>query len=279
MKPNIITVSVLTLSTNLLQLSPAGAQQPTPAASPTLEDRVEKLEGNIAAILDILKKQQGAATSPAASAPAPSSGAVTTAPPSPTSQPQTAPSAPAQKPISLKPGAILEVWTLKGDFSGDAPTGRSVGGLLDMGDYFNLLNFTEEPSLASLSSNRLALKWSGLFRAKESGVYVFSLEWSIQRGINRHNVYWAAELAIDEQSLIKESPELSPYNPLAYSASSEVQLEAGGIYPLTLLTFIAARDAVSTTNWDYSKMKLTLKVRGPSDMTPKTITASDLFHK
>jgi hypothetical protein len=279
MKKQLLLLPSAVLSA-LCWLVPDGlAQQPSPspAASPTVEDRVQKLEGDIGQILQILKGQgpaaSGAAQSGVASAPA--------NPPAPA-----APSAPASAPVTLKPGAILELWLLRGDFSGDAPTGRSIGGILDQGDYFNLLNFTAEKSLATYQSNRIALKWSGLFRAKESGVYVFTLEWScpaIDRGDSENPCFWVGDLSIDGQTLIKEAPQISRnhYNwySLAYSASSEVQLEGKGIYPLTILTFLSSSSNLPTTDWNYDKMKLTLKVRGPSDMTPRVITSDDLFHK
>ncbi len=262
----------------------ATAQQstpsPTPGVPPSIEDRVGNLENNVGQILDILKKQQAAPVAPSAQSPS-------TAPQSPPvgGQPGSTPPAPKIETV-LRPGAILEVWTLKSDFSGDAPTGRSVGGMLDQGDYFSLLNFTEEHSLASLQTNRIALRWGGLFRAKETGVYVFTLEWASARGVSPvgETSFWTANLSIDSQTLIKESPQIIERGSrtrleLTFSSSAEVQLEAGGIYPLTLLTFIAAQTELPTTNWNYDKMKLTLKVRGPSDMTPRTITSKDLFHK
>jgi len=279
-KNSTIKSGILLIALASAGLFTAGAQQPTPdPAAPPLDKRVEKLEGDIGQILQILKSQQ---TQPAAPSQAPASPSASTQSPS-TPLAQQAAKAPAAQTASLKPGAILELWLLKPDFSGDAPTGRSIGGLIDQGDYFTLTNFTDEPSLANQQTNRIALRWSGFYKAKEAGPHVFTVEWSkpeesVVRG--GESAFWTAELSIDQQSILKGAPGLgyASRNPISFSDSAEVQLDPG-FYPLTLLTFVASSQPLPVTGWNYGKMKLTLKVRGPSDMTPRTITSKDLFHK
>jgi hypothetical protein len=268
---SIIKSSILLIALTSTGIFTAGAQQTTPdPAAPPLDKRVEKLEGDIGQILQILKSQQTQSTTPAKSATPPSTV------PSPSNSPAQA--------ASLKPGAILELWILKPDFSGDAPAGRSIGGMIDQGDYFTLTNFTEEPSLANQQSNRIALRWSGFFKAKEAGPHVFTVEWSKPKGnmINSDiTAFWTADLSIDQQSLLKGAPQVfRPYrdNDVAFSDSAEVQLDPG-FYPLSLFTFMSSSGRLPTEGWSYAKMKLNIKVRGPSDMTPRTITSKDLFHK
>ena len=279
---NINKLGILLIALASAGILTAGAQQPTtPApAAPPLDKRVDKLEGDISQILQILKSQQ---TQPAA--PSQSAAAPVAATQSPSTNPaQPAAKAPAAQTASLKPGAILELWLLKPDFSGDAPAGRSIGGLIDQGDYFTLTNFTEEPSLVNQQTNRIALRWSGFYKAKEAGPHVFTVEWSKPEGeyVVRSDgeKFWTADLSIDQQSVLKGAPLLvfSGRASMSFSDSAELQLEPG-FYPLTLLTFVAAKDSLPVTGWNYGKMKLTLKVRGPSDMTARTITSKDLFHK
>ena len=297
MKNQILSTIALTACLTTVKAQPANPPQvSTQPSQGAVEKRVEKLESDIGQILQILKTQQ---QSPAAPATAnPPSQASSTDPASPdaaaTTSGQSAAATPApqaakaQQTANLKPGAILELWVLKPDFTGDAPLGRSIGALVDEGEYFRMANFLEEPSLSGQQSNRVAVKWNGLFKAKETGAHVFTLELSKPTDANDNkgsllygsfdSVSWVVDFSISDQSIIKHITEKSSANrEIQASESAEVNMEPG-YFPLSIMTFFNVERG-EVMKWNYAKPKITLKVRGPSDMKPRIVTSSDLFHK
>ncbi|MEO8353214.1 MAG: PA14 domain-containing protein [Chthoniobacteraceae bacterium] len=246
------------------------AQSPTPAAddskSGRLEDRVEKLEGNIGEILQLLKaKQPPASTQPQAT---PSAAAASNASPVPSV------AAAAAQPASaaLKPGAILEVWPLKVDFEEPLPQGRSSGGFIDKGNYFQFDNFAADKSFASMKTNHVALRWSGFFRAKEAGSYVFTVELQAPAWYS-HKTTWLVTLLIDQQPLVVQRRELANV-PNSFSDSAETILEPG-YYPLSLVSLFQAAEE----KWNYKGVSMSVKARGPSDMIPEPLTPANFLHK
>ncbi len=257
------------------------AQQPNPPAGASkpdaLENRVEKLEGDIGQILQILKAQQ-ASGAPASNGQKAAPGNAATS--APASSPVSA-GAPSQQPAAtLKPGAILEVWPLKPDFAETTPPGRSSGGFIDKGNYFNFDNFTAEKSFEPMRTNHVALRWSGFFRAKEAGNYVFTVEFSkaerplIESMSSVDPLTWVTTLSIDQQPFVTETLRVNNHGAFSHSASSELNLEPG-YYPLSLLTLFHSR----YVKWDYKGVNVTVKVRGPSDMLPVALNPSNFLHK
>jgi hypothetical protein len=278
MRKKIIVLTGLLLAGCVLNVS---AQNPaaSPAPTPDLEERMNKVEGSIDQMLQILQtmqQSQGANAAPAATTNTNPPPAAAAAPATPQQQ-----SAPAQ--LKTQPGAILEVWTLPPGFQGDAPTGRSIGAFIDKGPYFEMANFASQKEFEGMRSNHVALKWSGIFNAKEAGVYVFSIEmnkngtsWIAQNGYNDSGP-WVAELSLSDQAVFRESPAIDHYRNLVHSSSGEVELQPG-LYGLSLLTFVKPQRPV-IGSWDYSTLKLAVKVRGPSDNLPVPLSAEIFMHK
>ncbi len=268
----IVTAVALPIAATAQQPNaPAGASKPD-----ALENRVEKLEGDIGQILQILKAQQAGAAAPASNAQTVAPGNTPTS--APASSPVSAGRPLDQPPATLKPGAILEVWPLKPDFAETTPPGRSSGGFIDKGNYFQLENFVAEKSFESMRTNHVALRWSGFFRAKEPGNYVFTVELQKSEYLMNEwadkDVQWVTTLSIDQEPVVAHSFKFSPNKPVSYSMSAEANLEPG-YYPLALVTLFHG----SYKTWNYKGVAITVKVRGPSDMLPVALSPSNFLHK
>ena len=269
-------LAVVLSAAALISALPLAAQTPAPVDERvnTLEKKVNSLDGKMDQVLQLLQKQ----ASPPAAQPSAQPAAGNQQPAPAPSQPTAAPTAETQ--TTMKSGPILEAWALKPDFTGEAPQGRSAGALIDKGELFALSNFTAEPSLASMAKNRVALKWSGFFVAKEAGEYSFVLEFV--RGTGNleggYNIQWNASLDFNKTPLQNESVKFfyaaDPFSK-SFMAEQPVSLEPG-LYPFSLSTILSHSQ---DSNWNYSPLKLLVKVRGPSDLTPRALTSKDLLHK
>lgn len=262
---------IIAVAIPYLLITEAGTQAqstvPNPTSTPTVEDRVGKLENNVGEILDLLKKQQAQQAA--------SSGTSTpTAAPASNTQNHTPIQQPAQK---LKKGPILELWTLKNDTGDTFPTGRSLGGVPDLGDSFSLGNINKIAEFKSLSTTQLAFQWSGKVNIKEKGTYVFLAQGnktakpitSDDHEYIRGN--WYIGLDIENDNVISEkSPEIRCYDnlPMTFPLSAQVDLQPG-VYTIKLKTFIISKS--ENPVWNYEPLSISLKMRGPSDNIPVEI--------
>ena len=265
--PILAATTLLLIPQNEMVAQTNATNSDSPASTPSMEDRVGKLESNIGQILDLLKKQQ------AQPAPSQNSSAASTAAPAPANvQNQTAPQQPTPK---LRKGPILEVWNLKNDTGDTFPTGRSIGGIPDLGDSFALGNVKRIPAFSALASSTLAFQWSGKYNIKEKGTYVFLVQGTrapkpICNGYNDRG-YWYIGLDIENDNVISEkSPEMSlgQDNPITFPLSTQIDLQPG-IYTIKLKTFIISK--TGNPVWNYEPLSISLKSRGPSDNIPVEI--------
>ncbi len=128
-----------------------------------------------------------------------------------------------------------------------------------------------------MKTNHVALRWSGFFRAKEAGSYVFTVELQSTRGYDfghASDKKWLVTLLIDQQPLVAQQRMLETYNPNSFSDSAETILEPG-YYPLSLVSLFQAPEE----KWNYKGVSMSVKVRGPSDMIPEPLTPANFLHK
>lgn len=242
-------------------------------AENNLEDRVSKLEGNIEQILKLLQQNQKEAASTASSAAA-SASANSNTPAS-----QTAP------PVKTAPGAIVEVWLLSQDFKGSAPEGSPVGKFVDEGPFFEFASFTKQKELQAYSKNRVALRWSGLFKVKEGGVHVFTLDMAkkqtgIEGAWNSHaySGIWTVALSLNGEAMVAQSPEVKKHGDFTHTAQFEADLQPG-LYEFSLLTFITLPIEPAAKTWHNDWFYLKANVREPSSNALRPLTSADLLHK
>lgn len=247
-----------------------------------LESKVEEINNNMSQILALLQAQQ---QKPEAAQPEPTP-AVT--------EPPAAASPAATK---MVPGVALEVWGLPKDYNADFLPGRAMGGFVDDGPSFHLSNFWTDPDYAQLKNSPVGLKWSGFFKAEKQGVYTFAIvmeKAQHDEGIISYDM-WHTKLLISENPIISQSNRIPGglkwgsadqylIQQKAWTASGSESVElAPGYYPIELMThFTYEGDAHvgPTANFnDYKPFKITLRVRGPSDLKPTVLSGSTLFLK
>lgn len=245
---------------------------PNPASTPSMEDRVGKLEGNINQILTILKNQQGQGAN--------SSGSSQSSQQTPSQSPATT-SLPAVKYV---PGAVLDVWPLRPGYDGDFPTSRSVASVVDSGPAFGLSNYLKLDVFNSLYPNPLAFQWTGYISLKEKGTYSFLVEGHKAEGksVSEDNYGngsggWFIELDISDNIVISEtSPRMNlGGKAMNFPITAQIDLTPG-IYMLKLKTYITKSQGA--INWDYTPLFIMTKMRTPSDSIPIPFTRSNVFH-
>jgi hypothetical protein len=241
----------------------------------TVEDRVNSLEQKMDRILNLLESK---ASPPAAETPATTS-APTASPDQPTLQPVT-PAAPEPARETLKEGTILEVWLLDDSFQGTTPPPtRSTGTLIDLAEPFATNNFLAESALDSIKHQRLAMRWSGFIVIREPGEYNFSIEAIAEKHIASYHTRSTALInilfQISGEEKVVFSQEFRDGFRLTYTEKQPSILEKG-IYPFS---FSFVPSSIDGNYWNYDVLKFQIKVRGPSDLTPRTMTIKDFVHK
>ena len=181
-----------------------------------------------------------------------------------------------------KLGAVLDVWLFDGK-SFEIPSTPSDYTLIDRSKPFRLARFLDEPDLQSYKGKAVGLLWQGRIHIDTAGRHVVILDYRVGDVDALGNWGVAGPPRFSSFSIKNEVVFSGDLNKAeewrrntAHPLTAIVDLEPGDydfkfwITPKSLLQ--------SYLHYDYSTLTMTLKLKGPGDLTPIEVGADRLFH-